>query len=443
MTGGTQPAVGASALRVLRRGAGTLWRHLPVQLRRSAIHGAIDLLEPGLSHVSRDVVLDREVPRIVVGLLSSASGLGQSARLAAAALRRCGYRVLGIDVSPFFYDPGGMVAHDLPDGRSCRGPGHAVVVVNAPFMPYALTLAGRGFLRDKWVTGYWAWELPRLPPSWHKGFASVHDVAVPSRFVADAVESAGLSQCVRVAPHPVACDPPPLSPVAQGAARGAAWPPGAFTVATVANLASSFTRKNPLALIEAYRLAFGRDRGARLRMHLTGAASAARAAIEAAIDGNDGIEVEWRASSRADLYAWWGAADVYAALHRSEGFGLPIAEAMLAGHAAVATGWSGNMQFMSADTAFPVDWRPVPVIDPEAKYEAPDTCWAEPDIEHAAALLQRLRRNPDLVREMGCRAHASASAQLTAEAFVAGLMGDGCSDLEHSARSWPEADAGR
>ena len=396
-----------------------LWRRLPVQLRRSAIHSAIDFLQPKLSCVSRDIVLDRQAPRIVVGQLSSASGLGQSARLTAAALRSQGYRVLGIDLSQFFYEPE-VVAHGLPDGRSCRGPGHAIVVVNAPFMAYALTLAGRGFLRDKWVTGYWAWELPQLPAAWLKGFDWTHDVAVPSRFVAEAVEGAGRCASVRVAPHPVACDLPPLSPFATGAPR----PPGPFTVATVANLGSSFTRKNPLALIRAYQLAFGRDRTARLRMRLTGAGADDRAAIAAAIAGNDSIEVEWNAGSRADFYAWWGAPDVYAALHRSEGFGLPIAEAMLAGHPVVATGWSGNMQFMSGDTAFPVDYRLVPVQDPEAKYDIAGASWAEPDVEHAAALLQQLRREPDLVRAMGRKAHVSAGAQLTAAGFVDGLAGN-------------------
>jgi hypothetical protein len=57
-------------------------------------------------------------------------------------------------------------------------------------------------------------------------------------------------------------------------------------------------------------------------------------------------------------------------------------------------GWSGNMQFVSGDTAFPVRYQLVPMRDPEAKYEIAGASWAEPDTEHAAALLQRLRRDP-------------------------------------------------
>src|SRR5687767_4843137 len=94
---------GAVVPRALRRSLSMVWRHLPVQARQWAIHGVIGLLEPRISAVSRDVVADQEATRIVVGLLSSATGLGQSARLTAAALRSQGYRVLGIDLSNFFY----------------------------------------------------------------------------------------------------------------------------------------------------------------------------------------------------------------------------------------------------------------------------------------------------------------------------------------------------
>jgi len=408
-------------VRALRSYVRTVWRHLPVQIRRSAVHGAIGLLQPKISAVSRDVVTDPRVPRIVVGVLSSATGLGQSARLTATALRSQGYSVLGIDLSDFFYEPGGVVDHGLPNGRGHRGAGHAIVVVNGPLMPYALTLLGHRFLERKWITAYWAWELACLPSNWLRGFTCLHEVAAPSRFVGEAVEAAGTARRVIVAPYPVACDPPAPSSFARGASR----PEGPFTVITVANLDSSFARKNPLALIKAYRLAFGGDRDCRLRMRLTGCQPEHRAAIMAAIGSSDTMEVEWRSGSRAELYRWWGTPDVYAALHRSEGFGLPIAEAMLAGYPVVATGWSGNMEFMSEETAFPVGYRLMPIDDPEAKYSGSGASWAEPDIEHAAALLQRLRRDRDLVRTIGLRARAAMSGELSAGTFVRRLVGEG------------------
>jgi glycosyltransferase involved in cell wall biosynthesis len=398
-----------------------LWRHLPVQLRRAAVHSAIGLLRPNVPRVSRDVVTDRSVPRIVVGLLSSASGLGQSARLAAASLRSQGYRVLGVDIGDLFYEPSGIVTHGLPEGLSHRGSGHAIIVINGPFMPYVLTVLGRDFLEEKWITGYWVWELARLPCNWVRGFTCLHEIAVPSGFVADAVRAAGTGTPIKVAPHPVACDPLPASPFVRDVSR----PEGPFTVVTVANIGSSFARKNPVALIQAYRLAFGDDRGCRLRMRLIGSEDYPqhRRTITEAVGDSETIEIEWRSGSRADLYAWWRIPDVYAALHRSEGFGLPIAEAMFAGYPVVATGWSGNMEFMNDEGAFPVRWRLTLVDDPDAKYTSADgACWAEPDIEHAATLLQRLRREPDLVRTMGGKARSTVSEQLSAAGFVRNLI---------------------
>jgi glycosyltransferase involved in cell wall biosynthesis len=406
--------------RAFRGSLRTVWRHLPAEWRRSAIHSVIGCLQPRISAVSRDVVADPRATRIVVGLLSSASGLGQSARLTAAALRSRGYRVLGIDLSEFFYEPGGIVKHGLSDGRWHTGPGHAIIVINGPFMPYALTLLGRGFLEGKWVTGYWAWELSRLPDNWMKGFPCVDEVAVPSGFVAEAVEAVGTAKRILVAPHPVCCDPPALSPFVMGASR----PEGPFTVISVANLSSSgLARKNPLALIGAYKLAFGGDRTCRLRMRLTGSEAAHRAAICAAVGESETIEVEWRVGSRAEFYRWWGTPDVYAALHRSEGFGLPIAEAMLAGYPVVATGWSGNMEFMNGTIAFPVDYRLTSINDPDGKYSETSCVWAEPDIEHAAAILQWLRRDPELVRKRGGDAYAAATGQLSADNFLRSLLG--------------------
>lgn len=404
----------------------SVWAGLPVNLRRSAIHGAISLMRPPLSPVPRDVVTDRRVPRIVVGYLSAATGLGQSARLTAAALREEGHEVLGIDIGPFFYDSDATVAHGLPDGRSHTGPGHAIVVVNGPYLPYALTLIGKRFLRDKRVTAYWAWELDRLPPNWKGGFSFAHEIAVPSRFVADAVARTSTALPIVVAPHPVACDPLPVSPFASGRAR----PDGPFTVATMANLSSNVMRKNPLGIVAAYRLAFGRDRSARLRMRLPGGSAAQKAAIMAAIGDTDTIEVDWRSGRRDEFIAWWGTPDVYAALHRAEGFGLPLAEAMLAGYPVAATGWSGNMEFMSADNSFPVDYRLRPVDDPELRYSGLGAQWAEPDIEQAAGILQRLHNDRDLVRSVAEKARDAAGRMLSARDFVGRLTGD-----EHPARA--------
>jgi hypothetical protein len=78
------------------------------------------------------------------------------------------------------------------------------VVINAPYVPYVLAWLGPSFLSDKFVTGFWAWELPRLPRSWERSFAAVHAIAMPSLFTASAVAASNVDLPVQIRPHPVA-----------------------------------------------------------------------------------------------------------------------------------------------------------------------------------------------------------------------------------------------
>ena len=98
-----------------------LWRSLPVFARQSVARELIARLRPRLSRPASELLPDRSIPRIVVGLLSSASGLGQSARLAAKALQAEGFTVLGVDLTRYFYESGRIIQHGLSDGRRCHG----------------------------------------------------------------------------------------------------------------------------------------------------------------------------------------------------------------------------------------------------------------------------------------------------------------------------------
>ena len=196
---------------------------------------------------------------------------------------------------------------------------------------------------------------------------------------------------VRVAPHPAMLDCPLLSLVLS-TGREAHAP---FTVINSMSVSSGFERKNPLALIAAFRKAFGNASDCRLKMLISNAQhhAPARPAIEQALVGADNIEITWHGLDRQALWAWWRDADLYASLHRSEGFGLPLAEAMCAGTPVMATGWSGNMEFMSAKNSFLVDYKLIGVKDAQAKYVSGEEQWADPDIDHAAKILRQLKKS--------------------------------------------------
>jgi len=96
------------------------------------------------------------------------------------------------------------------------------------------------------------------------------------------------------------------------------------------------------------------------------------------------IQDDWTPGQIAALYR---ACQVLVSPSRGEGFGLPIAEAMLHGLPVIATGWGGHLDFCDADTAWLIDYRPAPA---RTHLAVPDSLWVEPDSEHLACLLREL-----------------------------------------------------
>ena len=289
-----------------------------------------------------------------------------------------------------------------------------IAVINAPEMKYALCLLGRSFLRDKFVTGYWAWELPNLPETWDPGFDAVHEVMAPSRFSAAAMAARGLVETVRVAPHPVLLDSPPA------AAQRGLEERAPFTIISMMSAMSILARKNPIGLIRAFDFAFENSKDARLKLVVTGTDTypAGRKMILDAIGKATNIDVRWTPFARRELHQWWQDADVFSLLHRSEGFGLPLAEAMCSGYPVVATGWSGNMDFMTEETSFPLKYRLIEVDDPQKRYFRKEGPWADPDCEQAAEIFLRLKRDRALAAAVGAAARNSAMKRFNASQFV-------------------------
>jgi glycosyltransferase involved in cell wall biosynthesis len=107
--------------------------------------------------------------------------------------------------------------------------------------------------------------------------------------------------------------------------------------------------------------------------------------------------------------------DAYVSLHRSEGLGLTMAEAMLLGKPVVATGFSGNTDFMNASNSLLVDYQVVPIGVSIPPYEA-EMRWAAPSEEHAAALMRRLFDDRAFAAALGARAKEDLGRNLNIEA---------------------------
>jgi glycosyltransferase involved in cell wall biosynthesis len=183
---------------------------------------------------------------------------------------------------------------------------------------------------------------------------------------------------------------------------------------------STVARKNPFAVIKAFREAFPRgdekvtllvkssngDRSAAFLMQLLGAASRdARILVR-----DDLLE-------RADLQALHRCIDVYVSLHRCEGFGLGMAEAMCMGKPVVATAYSGNMEFMTSANSCLVDYRMVSVRRGEYPY-ADGQQWADPDPRHAAEHMRSLYEDRALGRRLGEAAARDMARDFSVEACM-------------------------
>jgi glycosyltransferase involved in cell wall biosynthesis len=291
-----------------------------------------------------------------------------------------------------------------------------VLHVNAPMLPLALLRLPNTVTRNRLIIGYWAWEMPEVPPEWRPAIACVNQVWVPSRFTAAVLEP--------LLPGRVKVVPPPLSlvpPVASAATRADfGLPQDAVIVLVSFNLASSFARKNPFAAVAAFRGAFGDrpDRILVLKVSHPEHAPADFARLTQMAQAPN-IRIDTRILPPDDRHALTACADIVLSLHRGEGFGLVMAEAMLLGKPVVATNWSGNTDFMDRANAALVPYRLVPAQDDRSVYRG--ALWAEPDVSEAANLLRALADDPVARHALGRSARNSTLSHLDARPLIAAL----------------------
>ena len=389
----------------------------PAFLAWARAHAADDgapaeLLEPALAAVDRRTPgaalsragsarfhpADRPGPGVnVVGFLGAELGIGESARLLVAALTACDVPCSTTPVDRFAQsrattapvsDGGGQVFDTT------------VLCVNADLTP-AVAAAVPELTERSYRIGMWYWEVEDFPATQHGGFAFVDEVWVATDFVRQAIEPHS--------PVPVQTISPPL-PQRHGmptlTREDLGLPDRPYLLFSF-DFLSTAERKNPLGLVAAFSAAFAPDEGPLLVIKSINAdrrpAQAEQLRLTAA--GRPDIllmEQYLDASARDALVAHCAA---YVSLHRSEGLGLTMAEAMAWGKPVIATGYSGNLQFMTEENSFLVPWTPT-AIPVGAEPYPPGGVWAEPDLDAAAALLRQLVDEPEVAAARGARAAA-------------------------------------
>lgn len=383
-----------------------LWKLTPAPLRASA-HRCSQRLSRALLPVWFIFVWRRGAKArpgagvAIQGLLRSAIGIGQGGRLFVDALDRIGISVLQVDAGGW-----ASVYADLDDEGRGDSQAFADVVVshlNPPELERVVEKSWARAQRNRRHVGYWAWELPEAPQSWRRGFRFVDEVWAPSSFTADALRRiASADVPVHVTPHPVWASP-------AGAADRSHFylPEDACIVLTALDLRSTSARKNPMGALAAYKAAAANAaEPSVLVCKVSGAAMEPElfARLRADCEARSDIRLVEQVLAPRDMSSLVASADIILSPHRAEGFGLLLAEGMRLGKAVVATGWSGNMDFMDQTCAALIDYSLTPAVDLQGLYAG--ACWAEPDLDHAATLLASLISSRDARLALGERAAA-------------------------------------
>ena len=396
------------------------WRKLPVPIRLAA--GKVIGLAtastrsqalPSATHNNKAL----PGPLIVSGFLSEVLGIGRGARLTISALRQAGLVVNEHDIgirSPDF---------EINRGRGgvwilhCNPVEAEPVLLNMPLELWS----------SRYRIGYWAWEQPKLPRSWIRLARLYHEIWTPSEFVARSVRPH--ARCVRVMPHYVSLRPTP-SPGRQ--------PNKSLRIVVMADARSTLSRKNPAGAVEAFCRAFptpSDDIQLVIKIVAPQADPLGMQDLFSRVGRRSDIEVIVRALTDEETQSFLAKSDIVVSLHRAEGFGLVLAEAMALSKPVVATGWSGNMDFMGdslRDVLVPYQMERV--RDPTGRYKG--GFWAEPDITAASQIIRRLARDPAeraRIGDIGSRAVALLQKAWCRESLGADFL----AHLDKSSRGGP------
>jgi glycosyltransferase involved in cell wall biosynthesis len=292
-----------------------------------------------------------------------------------------------------------------------------VICVNANETAQLVDELGPEVIDDRYAIGFWFWELAHLPEAWHGAIDRIDEIWVASEFVAEAMRAA-TPKPVRTVRLAVEATP---SRTYRRSEFGLSE--DAFTFLFTFNVNSFAARKNPLGTIAAFRNAFPRPgRPVELILKSTNldpGSERMRPLVEA-IGSDDRIRWIDRLLTRDEVFGLESVVDSYVSLHRSEGFGLGLAESMFLGKPVIGTAYSGNLEFMDETNSLLVDYRLVDVGAGE--YPFPEgQVWAEPDVDQAAELMRRLVDDRAFGRELGARARAHMLREFSNEAVGARL----------------------
>jgi glycosyltransferase involved in cell wall biosynthesis/SAM-dependent methyltransferase len=341
----------------------------------------------------------------VAGYFQAEMGVGQIGRLLVEAVRASGlpYSTLRSTQTVHRQNAG---FDDKTDAVRYR---INIASVNADLFPSWVHDVGDDLLRDRYTIGVWAWEIEDFPDEYAHSLTLVNEIWAISSFVQKAIQRK-TTKPVYVIPYQIGefTSSVPLDRESFGISEG---PYFLFMF----DYLSVFERKNPLGLVAAFKQAFPKVGEASLVIKAMNGERfrSQREKLRHAAAGRPDIHLIDDYLDRDVVTALSANAVAYISLHRAEGLGLTLSEAMSAGRPVIATGYSGNLDFMTDDTSILIPYRMVDIPADAKPY--PQSCqWAEPDLDEAAKAMRWVIENPADADELGRRGqdHARSTGSL-------------------------------
>lgn len=322
---------------------------------------------------------------------------------------RCTYRALrSVAMRPALTDIYKLIPPDTDELEEfagvCTDQPSAINIfhINGDEVVQALAHLGANTHWSGYNIVYPAWELARYPKEWAEQLNRFDEIWAPSKFIQESIATA----CDKPVIHmPLACEVVLSSLLSR---RYFGIPETDYAFLFFFDVRSYLSRKNPYAVIAAFRrlLAVKPYAKARLILKVNGAEMAPEVMQQLINDLKEianHVTIIRQLMSDNEVKNLVRCCDCFVSLHRSEGYGKGMAEAMALGKPVIATGFSGNMDFMNPEVSFPVNYSLIPLKTGEyPHYE--NQIWADPDIENATNYMVKLIDDPESGRAVGKKA---------------------------------------
>ena len=364
----------------------------------------------------REVKLRPSLPELpfgfnVIGNISSNTGLGVHARRMIKLLVEKKLPVAVLDLDPGLERTGHDRTFTRLEVRAARELPYCInffVLQPTAFFSVAAQFPEVFVTTNRLNVGLIMWELPVVPRSWSRALKVLDVYAAASDFV-------GSAFAARLESVPTIAVPCPIeipSGITASRSRFRLAERGTLFV-TAFEPHSDIQRKNPFGAIDAFRRAFGPNDRHQLVIKLNnatlrGASHPAVVKLRHICGSQENIRIIDETLSYNDVLSLYATGDVFVSLHRAEGLGLALMEAMALGKPVIATAWSGNMTFMNHTNSCLVGYDLSPVAGDLAVYRQAylgrEATWANPRIEEAAAWMQMLAGDDGMRASIGARA---------------------------------------